>query len=271
MPIILPGIYYFMNSLDEYKNFFPAFLFHVTSYWVVFLFFANQLSYYFCFHFIFLFTGPGMVRKVIRVNRNLIYIICLFVIMLSLSSFALEKHSEQEVMLTLIWICATFVLQISTSNLFASDYHDGVLEQIFIQPFSSKFTVTYKIFAHWLLFGLPISLISSIFSLIVLGNNVKNSVAIGLSLLFNTLIIINISAAGNSLMIGRSNLASGISQILVLPMIMPTFIYFKLLIQLEHLFINVHILLITTLIFTILITTSTIASHMALKFAIEYD
>ena len=213
----------------------------------------------------------SIIRRVETGNKNLIYTMCLFVVMLSLSSFTLENNNKQEVMLTLIWICTTFVLQISTSNLFASDYHDGILEQIFIQPFSSKLIIIYKVFAHWVLFGLPISVISSIFSFIVLGNNIEHSIAVGLSLLLNTLIIINISATGNSLIIGKSNLASGISQILVLPILMPTFVYFKLLTKFEHLPVSIHALSITALIFTIMIASSIIATHTALKFAIEQD
>jgi len=72
-------------------------------------------------------------------------------------------------------------------------------------------------------------------------------------------------------MIGRNNLALGMSQILVLPIIMPVFIYFKLLAQLESLSLNIHTLLITVLIFAILIINSIIATHMALKFVVEQD
>lgn len=213
----------------------------------------------------------GLIKKLATHDKNFTYIICVFIVMLSLSLFTLENNSEQEVMLTLTWICATFVLQISTNNLFASDYHDGILEQIFIQPLSSKLIITCKIFAHWLLFGLPISVISSIFSFVVLGNNTEHSIAVGLSLLLSTLIVINISAVGNALMIGRNNLVSGMSQILVLPIIMPVFIYFKLLVQLESLSLSIHTLLITALIFAILVVNSIIATHMALKFAVEQD
>ncbi|WCR58551.1 heme exporter protein CcmB [Wolbachia endosymbiont of Ctenocephalides felis wCfeJ] len=213
----------------------------------------------------------GSIKKLVISNNNFTYIICTFIVMLSLSSFTLGNNSEQEVMLTLIWICTTFVLQISTNNLFASDYRDGILEQIFIQPLSSRFIIAYEIFVHWLLFGLPISVISSIFSFVVLGNNIEYSIAVGLSLLLNTLIVINISATGNALMIGRNNLASCISQVLVLPIIMPTFVYFKLLVQFKSLSLNTHALLMTALIFAVLIVNSTIAAHMALKFAVEQD
>ncbi|MGL9733162.1 MAG: heme exporter protein CcmB [Wolbachia sp.] len=213
----------------------------------------------------------GLLKKLVIYDKNFTYIICVFTVMLSLSLFTLENKNEQEVLLILTWICATFVLQISTNNLFASDYHDGILEQIFIQPLSSKLIITCKIFAHWLLFGLPISVISSIFNFVVLDNNTEHSIIVGLSLLIITLIVINISAVGNALMIGRNNLVSGMSQILVLPIIMPIFIYFKLLVQFESLFLNIHTLLITVLIFAILLINSIIAVHMALKFAVEQD
>ncbi|MCV3769192.1 MAG: heme exporter protein CcmB [Wolbachia pipientis] len=213
----------------------------------------------------------GLIKKLIISNSDFIYIICIFIIMLSLSSFSLGSNSEQEVMLALIWICTTFVLQISTSNLFASDYYDGILEQIFIQPLSSKFIIVCKIFTHWILFGLPISVISSIFIFIVWGYGIEYSITAGLSLLLTILVVINISATGNALMIGRNNLASGVSQILVLPIIMPTFVYFKLLVQFKSLSLDIHILFVTALIFIILLINSTIAIHMALKFAIEQD
>ncbi|MDF0607747.1 heme exporter protein CcmB [Wolbachia endosymbiont of Onchocerca gibsoni] len=213
----------------------------------------------------------SLIKKLVISNSDFTYIICIFIVMLSLSSFTLGNNSEREVMLALIWICATFVLQISTSDLFSSDYRDGILEQIFIQPLSSKFIIAYKILAHWILFGLPISAISSIFSFVVLGSDIKYSIIAGLSLLLNMLIVTNISATGSALMIGRNNLASGIPQILVLPIIMPTFVYFKLLIQFESLSLNTHILLITVLVFAILLINSTIATHIVLKFAVEQD
>lgn len=205
-------------------------------------------------------------------NSDLIYVICIFIVMLSLSSLTLGNDSEQETMLALIWICAAFVLQISTSNLFAPDYRDGILEQIFIQPFSSKLMIIYKIFIHWVLFGFPIAVISFVFSSVVLGTGVKYSMIVGLSLLLNMLIVINISATGNALMIGRNSfLASGVPQVLILPIIMPTFVYFKLLVQFESLSLSIHTLLITALIFLIMMINSTIAVYMALKFAIEQD
>ncbi|MDG7056218.1 MAG: heme exporter protein CcmB [Wolbachia endosymbiont of Meromenopon meropis] len=213
----------------------------------------------------------NLIKKIFVYDKNFIYVLSVFIIMLSLSLFTIESKSEQEVILTLIWICATSSLQISTSNLFTADYHNGLLEQIFIQPLSSKLIVSCKIFAHWLLFGLSISLISSIFSFVIFDNNIRYSIAVGLSLLFNTLIVISISAVGNALVLGQANLVSGISQILVLPIIMPIFIYFKLLIQTENLSFNIYKLLITTLIFFILLMNSIIGTHFALKFALEQD
>ncbi|WFW29752.1 MAG: heme exporter protein CcmB [Wolbachia endosymbiont of Menacanthus eurysternus] len=214
----------------------------------------------------------NLLKKLVIHDKNfVIYILSVFVIMLSLFSFTLGDNSEQEVILTLIWICTTSVLQISTNGLFTSDYCDGILEQIFIQPLSSKFIIICKIFVHWLLFGFPISVISSIFNFEIFGNSIENSIAIGLFLLFSTFVIINISAVGNALTVGKNNLVPGVSQILILPITVPVFISFKLLVYFESLFLDIYTLFIVVLIFAILLVNSIIATYVALKFAIEFD
>jgi heme exporter protein B len=206
-----------------------------------------------------------MFYKIKIIAKDYTHIVSLFSIMLILVSFSLGNYNQHEVILTLIWICATFVLQISTSRLFATDYYNGMLEQFFIQPVSSRLIIVYKVFTHWLIFGLSISLISSTFSFIILGHCIKYAIAIGLSLLFNTLVIVSISATGNALTIGSSSV---ISQILVLPILMPTFVYFKLLLNNA---VSIYIILATILIFIILIINSIMATHAALQLAVKQD
>ncbi|OEY86571.1 transcriptional regulator [Wolbachia pipientis] len=209
-----------------------------------------------------------MFYKTKIIATGYVHIISLFIIMLILVSFSLENYNNNEIILALVWTCATFILQVSTSKLFVSEYNDGTLEQIFIQPISSRLTVAYTIFTHWLIFGLSLSIISAIFSLAIFSNSTKYAITIGLSLLFNTSVIVSISATGNALTLGKNDLASVVSQVLVLPLLMPAFIYFKLLIDHE---ITIHIILVTILIFIISIANSIIATHAALKLAVEQD
>ncbi|UWI83255.1 heme exporter protein CcmB [Wolbachia endosymbiont of Howardula sp.] len=195
----------------------------------------------------------------------------MFIIMMSVSSFTcVSINTVDETLLTLTWICTTCVLQISTGNLFISDYRQGILEQYFIQPVSSHLIIAFKIFNHWLLFGVSMSIIAAIFHCFS-GESMTRSLTLGISLLFNTLIIINISAVGHALMIGQENLTSEISQILILPLIMPTFIYFKLLAQCTSVLVTTYMLFITLLICIIVIVNSALATHMALRYAIEQD
>ncbi|MBV0899623.1 MAG: heme exporter protein CcmB [Wolbachia endosymbiont of Fragariocoptes setiger] len=207
-----------------------------------------------------------MVSLLKKINMlDLVNTTCLFVIMISLSSFALEE-SKKDTVLIVMWICSTLVLQISTNNLFTSDYNSGILEQIFIQPSSTlKFIIVYKIFLHWISFGLSISIISFIFNIVILESSLQNAIRVGLSLLANSLTIISLSITGSALTIGKG---SGISSILVLPMIMPTFAYFRILTQQS---LSIQLLFIVFLISTILIINSTIATYTALKFAVEHD
>ncbi|WP_333023230.1 heme exporter protein CcmB [Wolbachia endosymbiont of Pentidionis agamae] len=203
----------------------------------------------------------------IHKNKDFIYIMCLFSIMLNFSLFVLDNTNKVESAPILTWICTTFALQASIHNLFFIDYYNGILEQIFIQSHSSRLVITCKILIHWILFGLPISFISLIVNIVILESNMQYSLIMCLSLLFYTLIIISISAAGYSLTISNNHLTSGISQILVLPIIMPTFIYFKFFV--EYKFFDFGIISITLLVSVVLLIISIFTTHIALKFAIQ--
>lgn len=194
-------------------------------------------------------------------SSNLINVIALFIAMLILALFVTKD--VEEVKVVLVWICATFALQMSMHNLFESDYNDGTLEQIFICNYSSQLIIFLKIFAHWLCFGLPIAVISFVIDVIILGSN---SILLILALLLNTIGIVFISAVGCSLTIGHNNSAA-ISQVLILPMMIPMFIHFYFISQA----CNINVLLIGGLLFIAFITISGFITHMAIKFAIQHS
>ncbi|WP_339046368.1 heme exporter protein CcmB [Candidatus Mesenet endosymbiont of Agriotes lineatus] len=194
-------------------------------------------------------------------SSNLINIIALFIAMLILALFATKDVPEVKVIL--VWICATFALQMSMHNLFESDYNDGTLEQIFIYNYPSQLAIFLKIFAHWLCFGLPIAVISFVIDAIILGSN---SILLILALLLNTIGIVFISAVGCSLTIGHGDSAA-ISQVLILPMMIPMFIHFYFIAQ-AH---DINVLLIGGLLFIAFIIISGFVTHTAIKFAIQHS
>ena len=60
----------------------------------------------------------------------------------------------------IIWVMALLATLLSTETLFASDYQDGSLEQLLISPQLLALPVLGKILAHWLVTGLPLTLVS---------------------------------------------------------------------------------------------------------------
>ena len=62
----------------------------------------------------------------------------------------------------LIWILALLATLLSVERLFSEDYADGSLEQLLISPNMLMMPILGKITAHWLVIGLPLTLLSPV-------------------------------------------------------------------------------------------------------------
>jgi len=60
----------------------------------------------------------------------------------------------------IIWVMALLATLLSVDGLFRSDYDDGSLEQLVISPHPLFLMVLVKILIHWLVTGLPLTLLS---------------------------------------------------------------------------------------------------------------
>jgi heme exporter protein B len=67
----------------------------------------------------------------------------------------------------ILWVVALLACLMATDGLFRSDYDDGSLEQCVLQPASLYFQVLGKVFAHWLLTGFPLMLLSPVLGLML--------------------------------------------------------------------------------------------------------
>tara|TARA_B100000809_G_scaffold1697_2_gene1936 strand:+ start:4079 stop:4657 length:579 start_codon:yes stop_codon:yes gene_type:complete len=67
----------------------------------------------------------------------------------------------------IIWVMALLATLLSADSLFASDYHDGSLEQMIISPQLLVMPVLGKVTAHWLTTGLPLTLASPVLGLLL--------------------------------------------------------------------------------------------------------
>ena len=55
-----------------------------------------------------------------------------------------------------VWVCALLAAMLSVTQMFASDYQDGTLEQLLLAPQSLTALVVGKVFAQWLSSGVPL-------------------------------------------------------------------------------------------------------------------
>ena len=123
----------------------------------------------------------------------------------------------------IIWVMALLATLLSTEALFASDYQDGSLEQMLISPQLLALPVLGKITAHWLVTGLPLTLVSPVIGL-MLSLPPDGLVPMMASLALGTACLSLIGAVGAALTV---SLRKGglLLSVLVIPLYMPVIIF----------------------------------------------
>ena len=65
---------------------------------------------------------------------------------------------------SVLWIATLISMMLATEDIFLEDFNDGTLEQTIIKTTSFSSLVSTKVFIYWVLIGIPISILSFIFS-----------------------------------------------------------------------------------------------------------
>jgi len=142
-----------------------------------------------------------------------------FIIVVSLFPLGvgIEKTTLQQMAPGVVWIAALLASMLALERLFASDYADGTLEQMILAPQPLSVLILAKVFAHWLLTGLPLVIIAPLVGLQY--HLPPDSVwVMMLSLLLGTPILSMIGAIGAGLTLGLRGGGILIS-LLVLPLL----------------------------------------------------
>ncbi len=148
-----------------------------------------------------------------------------FIIVISLFPLGvgIDKALLQKMAPGVAWIAALLASMLALERLFASDYEDGTLEQMLLSPQPLFIIVLAKVFAHWVLTGLPLVLIAPLVGLQYhLG--VETIGIMMLALLLGTPILSLLGAIGAALTLGLRGGGVLIS-LLVLPLYIPVLIY----------------------------------------------
>lgn len=123
----------------------------------------------------------------------------------------------------LAWVCALLAAMLSVSQLYASDFADGSLEQMLLTGHSAVVIATAKSAAHWTLSGLPLIAAAPLLGLLfdmhrdALGTLVA-------SLLLGTPVLSLLGSVGAALTLGLRS-AGVLLLLLVLPLTIPALIF----------------------------------------------
>ncbi|MEQ6917120.1 heme exporter protein CcmB [Halomonas aquatica] len=123
----------------------------------------------------------------------------------------------------LLWVAALLAALLSLDSLFRGDYDDGSLEQLLLSPHPLPALVLAKVAVHWLLTGLPLSLMAPVLG-IMLSLPAGSYAVLALSLALGSASLSLIGAIGAALTVGLSR-GGVLLSLLVLPLYIPVLIF----------------------------------------------
>ncbi len=161
----------------------------------------------------------------LRHRDDIINPLLFFIITITL--FPLGIGPSPETMATIapgvLWVAALLASLLSLDRLFKSDYQDGALEQLLLSPNPEFIWVLAKVFAHWLLTGLPLLIIAPMLAG-MLSLPSEGFAPLMLTLLLGTPVLSFIGAIGAALTVG-SKKGGVLISLLVLPLYIPVLIF----------------------------------------------
>ena len=123
----------------------------------------------------------------------------------------------------IIWVLALLATMLSVGGLFAGDYQDGSLEQLLISPQILVMPVLGKVTAHWLITGLPLTLVSPLLGL-MLSMPEAGYLPMMASLALGTACLSLLGAVGAALTVSLHK-GGMLLALIVMPLYMPVIIF----------------------------------------------
>ena len=160
-----------------------------------------------------------------RHKDDIINPLLFFVIVITLFPLGIgpEAQTLSRIAPGIIWVAALLSTLLSLDRLFKSDHDDGSLEQMLLSPQPVFILVLAKVFAHWLITGLPLILIAPLLA-VLLHLNEQSYGALMLTLLLGTPVLSLLGAIGVALTVGIKK-GGVLLSLLVLPLYIPVLIF----------------------------------------------
>ncbi len=165
------------------------------------------------------------IQLVLRRQSDVVATLFFFVVAVSL--FPLGVGADPVLLRSIgpgvLWVAALLSAMLSLGRLFAADFSDGTLEQLLLAPVPLTLIVAVKIFAHWIVSGLPLVLLAPVLGL-QFNMGAQELGVLAFSLLLGTPLLSLIGAIGAALTLGVRG-AGVLVAILVLPLFIPVLIF----------------------------------------------
>ncbi len=148
-----------------------------------------------------------------------------YLIAIALFPFGIGSTSEtlSELAPGVLWVLALLSTLLALDTLFRRDFDDGSLEQLVLNGEPLFMGVLAKVLAHWLVTGLPLTLLAPVVSL-VLYLPVEAVPTLMLSLLLGTPVLSLLGAIGAALTVGIRG-GGLLLALLILPLYIPVLIF----------------------------------------------
>ena len=121
---------------------------------------------------------------------------------------------------SVLWIAILISMMLATEDIFSEDYNDGSLEQTLIKNPSFSIIIVTKIFTYWLLIGLPISILSFVFSLGTTEDLSLSLLILPLAII-SSYIFLNLFVLGNALSLNKGSV---LGALVTMPLALPVLI-----------------------------------------------
>ena len=121
---------------------------------------------------------------------------------------------------SVLWNAILISMMLATEDIFIEDYNDGSLEQTIIKNTSFQFLISIRIVVYWLMIGVPISILSFIFSLGTSEDLLLSISVIPLSII-SSYIFLNLFALGSALSLNKGSL---LGALITMPLALPVLI-----------------------------------------------
>ncbi|MCP3698414.1 MAG: heme exporter protein CcmB [Aliivibrio sp.] len=148
-----------------------------------------------------------------------------FIIVITLFPLSIGPEPEllARIAAGIVWVAALLSALLSLERLFRDDFSDGSLEQMMLMPTPLSVLVLAKVFAHWVLTGLPLIIISPLLA-ILLSLDFNSWLAIVFTLLLGTPTLSFLGAVGVALTVGLQK-GGVLLSLLILPLYIPVLIF----------------------------------------------